>query len=75
MGAHLAGQPRERLLRPECTDHYTARMPTGITQPTHPPEKSMSKAYARDFPPAHVNESRLISALHRHTNGKHEAMV
>ena len=75
MGAHLAGRPRERLLRPECVAHYTARMPTGTTQPTHPPEKSMSEAYARDFLPTHATESHPISALHRHTNGKHEAMV
>ena len=49
MGAHLAGRPRERLLRPECVNHYTARMPAGTTRPTHPPEKSMSRVCARGF--------------------------
>ena len=46
MGAHLEGQPRERLLRPECANHYTARMPVETVRPTRSPEKSMSEACA-----------------------------
>lgn len=75
MGAYLAGQPRERLLRPECAYHYTAHMPTGTIRPAHPPEKSMSKARVRDFLPRHATESCLTTAPHRHTNRKREAMV
>lgn len=51
MGAHLAGRPRERLLRPECSNYYTAHIPTETTRPTHPPEKSMSGACTGLSPP------------------------
>ena len=69
MGAHLAGQPRERLLRPECVNHYTAHMPTGTIRPVHPPEKSMSKACAQGFqrrptPPDNQITHQICPHLH-----------
>lgn len=66
MGAHLAGQPRGRLLRPECTDHYTARMPTGTTRPTHPPEKSMSRVCTELSPhPRHRRQTTPAPGIPR----------
>lgn len=69
MGAHLAGQPREHLLRPECVNHYTAHMPTGTIRPAHPPEKSMSEACAQGFqrrptPPDNQIIRRICPHLH-----------